>query len=85
MTKGRLCHVPANLLEWEEAQPKNLHVVFLKFQFTALLSQSGIIFGLLLLVHLHQNLPQSKDVENILGTICLHDRRHHRRRQFSIG
>ena len=35
-------------------------------------------------VLLHQNLPQSKDVENILGTICLHDRRHHRRRQLFI-
>ena len=32
------------LLEWEEAQPKNLHVAHLKIQFTALLSQSGITF-----------------------------------------
>ena len=48
------------------------------------MSQSGITFGHLLLVSLHQNLPQSKDVENILGTICLHDRRHHRRRQLFI-
>ena len=46
------------LLEWEEAQPKNLHVVHLKLQFTALLSQSGINFGHLRLVQLHQNLPQ---------------------------
>ena len=30
------------------------------------MSQSGITFDLLLLVHLHQNLPQSKDVEHIL-------------------
>ena len=49
--------------------------------FTSRLSQSGIPFGHLLLVQLHQNLPQSKDVENIFGTICLHDRRLHRRRQ----
>ena len=34
------------LLEWEEAQPKNLHVVHLKFQFTALLTQSGINFAI---------------------------------------
>jgi len=46
------------LLEWEEAQPKNLHVVHLKLQFTALLSQSEINFGHLRLVQLHQNLPQ---------------------------
>ena len=30
------------------------------------MSQSGITFDHLLLVHLHQNLPQSKDVEHIL-------------------
>ena len=42
------------LLEWEEAQPKNLHVVHLKFQFTALLTQSGINFA----IYMHQNLPQ---------------------------
>ena len=42
------------LLEWEEAQPKNLHVVHLKFQFTALLTQSGINFD----IYMHQNLPQ---------------------------
>ena len=30
--------------KWEEAQPKNLHVVHLNFLFTALLSQSGITF-----------------------------------------
>ena len=53
--------------------------------FTSRLSQSGITFGHLLLVQLHQNLPQSKDVENIFGTICLHDRRLHRRRQLFIG
>ena len=35
-------------------------------------------------VKLYQNLPQSKDVESILGTIRLHDRRHHRRRQLFI-
>ena len=46
--------VPANLLKWEEAQPKNLHVVHLKFQFTALLTQSGINFD----IYMHQNLPQ---------------------------
>ena len=34
---------------------------------------------------LHQNPPQSKDVESTLGTICLHDRRQHRRRQLFIG
>ena len=34
------------LLEWEEAQPKNLHVVHLKFQFTALSTQSGINFAI---------------------------------------
>ena len=34
---------------------------------------------------LHQNLPQSKDVESILVTICLHDRRQHRRRQLFLG
>ena len=33
---------------------------------------------------LHQNLPLSTDVENILGTIWLHDRRSHRRRQSFI-
>ena len=42
------------LLEWEEAQPKNLHVVHLKFQFTALLTQSEINFD----IYMHQNLPQ---------------------------
>ena len=46
------------LLEWEEAQPKNLHVVHLKLQFTALLSQSEINFGHLRSVKLRQNLPQ---------------------------
>ena len=53
--------------------------------FTSRLSQSGITVGYLRLVQLHQNLPQSKDVESILGTICLHDRRQHRRRQLFIG
>ena len=53
--------------------------------FTSRLSQSGITVGHLRLVQLHQNLPQSKDVENILGTICLHVRRQHRRRQLFIG
>ena len=51
----------------------------------ALLSQSEINFGHLRLVQLHQNLPQSKDVESILVTFCLHDRRQHRRRQLFIG
>ena len=50
----------------------------------ALLSQSGITFGHLRFVSLHQNLSQSKDVESTLVTICLHDRRHHRRRQLFI-
>ena len=36
-------------------------------------------------VLLHQNLPQSKDVESILVTFRLHDRRQHRRRQLFIG
>ena len=35
-------------------------------------------------VKLHQNLPQSKDVESILVTFRLHDRRHHRRRHLFI-
>ena len=34
---------------------------------------------------MHQNLPQSKDVESILVTFRLHDRRQHRRRQLFIG
>ena len=57
--------------KWEEAQPKNLHVVHLNFLFTALLSQSGIIFDQICMVRLHQNLPQSKDVESILRTEVL--------------
>ena len=33
------------------------------------------------MILLHQNLPQSKDVENsTYEQFCLHDRRHHRRR-----
>ena len=31
-------------------------------------------------VLLHQNIPQSKDVESRFVIFCLHDRRHHRRR-----
>ena len=45
----------------------------------ARLSQSELHVGL------HQNLPQSKDVESNFVTFCLHDRRHHRRRQFLIA
>ena len=52
-------------------------------QFAALLSQSGITFGHLLLIQLHQNLPQSKDVESTYVLFCLHDRRQHRRRWYS--
>ena len=55
--------------KWEEAQPKNLHVVYLTCQFfSALLSQSGITFDQICMVLLHQNLPQSKDVESIPRT-----------------
>ena len=36
--------------------------------FSALLSQSGITFDQLCMVLLHQNLPQSKDVESLLRT-----------------
>ena len=57
--------------KWEEAQPKNLHVVHLNFLFTALLSQSGITFDQICMVRLHQNLPQSKDVESMLRTEVL--------------
>ena len=57
--------------KWEEAQPKNLHVVYLNFLFTALLSQSGITFDQVWMVQLHQNLLQSKDVESILRTEVL--------------
>ena len=45
----------------------------------ARLSQSELHVGL------HQNLPQSKDVESNFVTFCLHDRRHHRRRQLLIA
>ena len=34
---------------------------------------------------LHQNLPQSKDVESTFVTFYLHDRRQNRRRQLFIG
>ena len=49
------------------------------------MSQSGITFGHLLLVQLHQNLPQSKDVESTFVTYCLHDRRQHRRRHYLLA
>jgi hypothetical protein len=52
--------------KWEEAKPKNLHVVHLIFLFTALMSQSGSTFDTICMVLLHQNLPPSKDVESIL-------------------
>ena len=42
--------------------------LFEQFNFSALLSQSGITFDQFRLVQLHQNLPQSKDVESILRT-----------------
>ena len=54
--------------KWEEAKPKNLHVFHLNFLFTALMSQSGSIFDTICMVLLHQNLPQSKDVESIPHT-----------------
>ena len=57
--------------KWEEAQPKNLHVVHLNFLVTALLSQSGITFDQICMVQPHQNLPQSKDVESILHSEVL--------------
>ena len=49
------------------------------------MSQSGINFGHLRFVSLHQNLPLSKDVESILVTTRLHDRRQHRRRQYLLA
>ena len=52
--------------------------------FTSRLSQSGITVDPLRLVQLHQNLPQSKDVESTFVLFCLHDRRQHRRRWYSL-
>ena len=55
---GRWIDVPANFQKWEEAQPRTSTSFHVKFQFTALLSQSGINFGHLRLVQLHRNLLQ---------------------------
>ena len=58
-------------IAWGQAKnPKDEHDTF------ARLSQSELH------VVSHQNLPQSKDVENIFVTFCLHDRRQHRRRHY---
>ena len=85
-TKTARCHsdikgrrpfdVPANNVYFifrygKRLNPRTSTSVLLNFQFTALLSQSGITFDLICMVRLHQNLPQSKDVESILRTEVL--------------
>ena len=50
--------VPANFLEWEEAQPKNLHVVYL-------------IISIFWFVQLHQNLPQHFRRNHVADTILI--------------
>ena len=66
----RTCRLEFSRIARGQAKnPKDEHDTF------ARLSQSELH------VVLHQNLPQSKDVESIFVTICLHDRRQHRRRQ----
>ena len=60
--------VPANFRKWEEAQPKNLQVVQLKFSVFCTVVAIWIYFGYLQLIQLYQNLLQSKDVESIPRT-----------------
>ena len=85
MTKGRLCHVPANFTGMgrgsTQEPPRCVFEISIHCTVFAIWNQ----FGHLRFVSLHQNLPQSKDVESILVTFRLHDRRHHRRRRFFIG
>ena len=57
--------VPANLQKWEEAQPKNLHAVYLSM-LTCCTVVAIWYYFILFWTSLHQNLPLSKDVENLL-------------------
>ena len=69
MDWGRSIHVPAQSFQkWEEAQPKNLHVVHLTCQFFCTVVAIWNYFRPICMVLLHQNLPQSKDVESLLHT-----------------
>ena len=70
MDWGRSIHVPAqSFSEMGRGSTQEPPCRLLDMSiFSALLSQSGITFDQICMVLLHQNLPQSKDVESIPRT-----------------